>query len=232
MGKVVGIIGGMGPESTIQLMDKIVGYTPITREQDHLRMIVDNNPGIPDRTEFLLGIGPSPVPMVIESAQLLENAGANFIAIPCNTAHAFIREIQKVVNIPVLDMLALTADSLGRQFPPGNTFLLLTTSGSLSVNLFQKYLNHFQLKIPEPEQQNQIMEIIYGKSGVKCDGSNQTNSMKLKKVMKDLIEPDLSGIIAGCTEISLILTDKIFDLPVIDPLDVLAREIVSRAKMD
>ncbi|MEJ2049147.1 MAG: amino acid racemase [Calditrichota bacterium] len=228
----VGIIGGMGPESTIRLMDKIIRYTPVTREQDHLRMIVDNNPGIPDRTDFLLGIGPSPVPMLIESAQLLENAGANFIAIACNTAHAFIREIHNVVNTPVLDMLALTADKLGGQFPPGSTFLLLTTSGSLLANLFQKYLNHFRLKVPDPEQQNLIMEIIYGKSGVKCAGSNRTNGMRLKKVIKDLIGPDLSGIIAGCTEISLILTDKIFDLLVIDPLDILAREIVRRAKTD
>jgi aspartate racemase len=230
--KVVGIIGGMGPESTIRLMEKIVRYTPITKEQDHIRMIVDNNPGIPDRTDFLLGKGPSPVPMLIKSAQLLENAGANFIAIACNTAHTFVQEIQNVVNIPVLDMLALTADKLVRQFPQGSTFLILTTSGSLSANMFQKYLSLFRLKVPDPKQQNLIMEIIYGKSGVKCGGSNRTNSMKLKKVIKDLIEPDLSGIITGCTEISLILTDKIFNLPVIVPLDILAREIVRRAKTD
>ncbi len=232
MGKIVGIIGGMGPESTIRLMDKIVKYTPVKREQDHIRMIVDNNPWIPDRTDYLLGKGSSPLPILIESARLLEDGGAEFIAIACNTAHTFLPEIRKEITIPVLDMLALTAGKLEKQFPLDSRFLLLTTSGSLAINLFQKYLERFQLKLPNDKQQNGIMQIIYGKAGVKCAGDTKTNRIKLQKIIKELMEPDLSGIIAGCTEIGLILEDQIFDLPIIDPLDLLAREIVRRATTD
>jgi len=219
----------MGPESTIRLMDKIVKYTLVTREQDHIRMIVDNNPWIPDRTDYLLGKGPSPLPMLIESARLLQDDGAQLIAIACNTAHAFIEEIRESIRVPVLDMLGLTARLLERKFPPHNQFLVLTTSGSLAIQLFQKYLNGFQLKIPNTKQQDEIMQIIYGKSGVKCAGDTKTNRIKLQKIIMELMEPDLSGIIAGCTEIGLILEDQIYDLPIIDPLDLLAGEIVYRA---
>jgi aspartate racemase len=232
LGKIVGIIGGMGPESTIRLMDKIVKYTPVKREQDHIRLIVDNNPGIPDRTEYLLGNGPSPLPMLIESARLLQDDGAQLIAIACNTAHVFIQDIGKEIRPPILDMLALTVGKLEKQFPPDSRFILLTTSGSLAINLFQKYLNRFQLKIPNDGQQNEIMKIIYGEAGIKCAGDTKTNRIKIQKIIKELMEPNLSGIIAGCTEIGLILEDQIYDLSVIDPLDVLAREIVHRAASD
>jgi aspartate racemase len=228
----VGIIGGMGPESTIRLMDKIIKYTPVHREQDHIRLIVDNNPGIPDRTEYLLGNGPSPLPMLIESARLLQDDGAQLIAIACNSAHAFIQDIGKEIRPPILDMLALTANKIEKQFPFDSGFLLLTTSGSLAINLFQRYLKGFQLKIPNDGQQDEIMKIIYGEAGIKCAGDTKINRIKIQKIIKELIEPDLSGIIAGCTEIGLILEDQIYDLPVIDPLDILAREIVHRATTD
>src|SRR5208337_1505190 len=93
----IGILGGMGPEATIDLFTKIVHSTPVSRDQDHLRLIIDNNPGIPDRQKAILENGPSPATMLIKTAKNLAVAGADFIVMPCNTAHYWIQEIRKAV---------------------------------------------------------------------------------------------------------------------------------------
>ena len=69
---VVGILGGMGPEATVELFRRIVASTPVDRDQDHLRILIDNNPRIPDRTAAILGTGPDPLVELTESAKLLD----------------------------------------------------------------------------------------------------------------------------------------------------------------
>ena len=88
--KTVGVIGGMGPEATVDLMTRVIGKTPAVNDQDHLRMLVDNNPKIPSRIAAIIeGTGESPVPVLTEMARGLEVQGASFLAIPCNTAHVY-----------------------------------------------------------------------------------------------------------------------------------------------
>ncbi|GAH53208.1 unnamed protein product, partial [marine sediment metagenome] len=107
--KIIGILGGMGPEATVDLFHKIIKFTPAKKDQDHFRIIIDNNPKIPDRTAAILGKGEDPLPALQETARNLEKAGVDFIIIPCNTAHYFLPQIQKSVNIPVLNMIEETA---------------------------------------------------------------------------------------------------------------------------
>jgi len=102
--KIIGILGGMGPEATLDLFHKIIKLTYAEKDQDHLRIIIDNNPKIPDRTDAISGTGKDPLPKLIVTAQILEKAGADFIIIPCNTAHYFISEIQQSIKIPILTL--------------------------------------------------------------------------------------------------------------------------------
>jgi aspartate racemase len=134
MAKVLGILGGMGPMSTVDLMRKVTEKTPVKKEQEHLRMLVDSRPQIPDRTAAILGKGPSPAPMLQESARLLERWGAELLAIPCNSAHAFLPDVRDAVAVEVLDMIGLVGRELGRRFPPGSPVALLATTGSRPVN--------------------------------------------------------------------------------------------------
>ncbi|MDD2573765.1 MAG: amino acid racemase [Bacillota bacterium] len=85
--KIVGILGGMGPEATVDLSQKVLKATPAKTDQEHLRIIIDCNSKIPDRTAYILEGGEDPGPYMEESAKLLENAGAELILIPCNAAH-------------------------------------------------------------------------------------------------------------------------------------------------
>jgi aspartate racemase len=230
MTKIAGIIGGMGPLSTIELLEKIFNYTPAEREQNHLRVLVDNHPQIPDRTDFIIGKGISPLPMMTESARLLQKWGADFLAIACNTAHYFYADIQKSVSIPLLNMLELVADEVYRLVPDGKRVAILTTNGARQANLFEAYLKAYQIVYPDPQiQQSCLMDAVYGKNGIKTRKLTDDNVGKIMLVIEKVMRFQPALIIAGCTEIELALAGRKWDCPVVFPLDLLAREIVKTA---
>ena len=114
---VIGIIGGMGPEATVDLMRRVIAATPAGDDGDHIHMIVDNNPKIPSRIATLIdGNGIDPAPELIRMARGLEAAGATVLAIPCNTAHAYADQIAASVAIPLLDMVAADGRTPRRMF--------------------------------------------------------------------------------------------------------------------
>ena len=228
--KIIGIIGGMGPLSTIELMKKIYLRTPVEKEQQHLRILVDNRPQIPDRTDFILGTGPSPLPQLQESVRLLEKWGADFIAIACNTAHLFYDEMAMVANIPILNMLVLLDSVLMKQLPEGSCIGLLTTTGALKSELFHQYLPRYQLIVPSDHlQKKYIMEAIYGEHGVKTGGVSEQNKSFLHETIKEMRKEAPALILAGCTEIGLILQEMDVGVEILNPLDLLADEIVIQA---
>ena len=103
--KIIGILGGMGPEATAHFYFKLIKATPSKTDQDHFRVIMDSNSKIPDRTSAKSGNGENPVPALIETAKTLECAKVDVACIPCITAHYFIDEIQESVNFPILNAL-------------------------------------------------------------------------------------------------------------------------------
>jgi aspartate racemase len=231
MSKIVGIIGGMGPLSTIKLLEKIFESTSVKREQDHLRILVDNRPQIPDRTDFILGEGVSPLPMLEESAKLLQAWGADFLAIACNTAHYFYSDLIKSISIPLLNMLKIVAAEVHRQISAGEKVAILTTSGARRAKLFEPYLRDYKLVYPDDRtHQSNLMEAVYGCSGIKSESLNEENVGRIKQTMEEMIQFQPALIIAGCTEIELALKRVPSFCQVIFPMDLLAKEIVRTAK--
>jgi aspartate racemase len=226
MPKLVGILGGMGPMSTVDLMRKVTEKTPVQKEQEHIRMLVDSRPQIPDRTAAILGKGPSPAPMLQESARLLEQWGAEVLAIPCNSAHAFLLEIRAAVGIEVLDMIGLVDRELGRSFPTGTTVALLATTGTRQARIYHDRIRNFQLVTPpDPAQEELVMGAIYQ---VKLEDGVEEPRRKLVEALAAL-DPAPAAVIAGCTEVELALEGAGISLPVLLPMDLLAEEIVERA---
>ena len=114
MDKVLGIIGGMGPLSAVKLFERIVLLTDANCDQEHLRILIDNNTSIPDRTDYILGkIKEDPRVQLIQSAQKLETMGADYLVICCNTAHYFYEELAQSVDIPILNMIEEAAKYVG-----------------------------------------------------------------------------------------------------------------------
>ncbi len=185
--EILGVVGGMGPAATIQFMHLVVSLTPAQRDQDHIRMLVDMNPAIPpDRTAAILGQGPSPVPELVKSARLLEQAGATFLVFPCNTAHYFLPQVQAQINIPILNMIEETAAYIGGERGGMNKIALLATDGTVQTGLYQQALSGRKLNylVPDEAAQQAVMKTIYDiKAG--CD---------LKKAKQTFAPRPLSGL--------------------------------------
>ncbi len=220
---VIGILGGMGPDATITLFHRIVALTDAQKDQDHFRIIIDNNPTIPDRTEALLGRGQSPVSQLQASAQRLQAAGAQVIGMPCNTAHAFFLEIEKTVSIPFLNMVKITQKKTEEQKKKtGKPFFLLATRGTVNTGVFSG------LKIPEEKVQKKVQALIYK---VKKGGGLREQQEELLEIINQIQEKS-EGVVLGCTELSFLFwppyNEKIKGQTefIIDPLDLLAKELI------
>jgi aspartate racemase len=230
MSKTIGILGGMGPEATIYMFRLIVKLTKVEKDQDHIPLIVFNNPKIPDRTTAIVSSGPSPLPFLIDSAIFLEKAGADFILMPCVTAHYFYKEIVKHISIPFLHLLEESVDYVKRKLGHVKRIGLLATDGTVQTGLFQELFskNGIEIVLPEKEGQNLLMKGLYQKEGVKAGYIERPREMILR-VLQQLIQDNVDGIIAGCTEIPLVLSQSDMEIPFINPLKIIARKSIRKA---
>jgi len=231
--KVVGILGGMGPEATIDLFTKIVKGSKVKKDQDHLRIIIYNNSKIPDRTLAIEGKGLSPLPDLIQSAKVLEKAGVDFVLIPCITAHYFFAHLQKKIKIPILHILEETLKYIQTQLKEVHNIGIIATTGTVHAGLFQDTFSKTDIKLtfpPVEAQKKWVMGAIYGKRGIKVIGPSENSKRLIFKVSKELISQGAQAIIAGCTEIPLVLKEGDLPIPIIDPLSVLAQAAIEKAK--
>ena len=227
--KVIGILGGMGPEATWDLFGRITKLTHAERDADHLHIIIDSNPKIPDRTQAIIGNGTSPVPAMITAGRNLEKSGADFIVIPCMTAHFFIRQVQESLHIPVINAFELMQQRLSNEMFA--KVGVIATTGSLDSKLYEHYLDRVQLILPGPKaQENEVMDLIYGLNGIKAGSLSGSILTRLNRIITRFQQQGAEAVIAGCTEIGLVLRHQPMPLPVIDPLDLLAEEAVRLAK--
>ena len=231
--KIIGILGGLGPEATIDLFTKIVKSTKVKKDQDHLRILIDNNPKIPDRTLAIQGKGPSPLPHLVRSGRTLEKAGADFIIIPCVTAHYYVERLQKKIGIPILHIAEETMKYMEAELKGVRRVGLIATTGTVQAGIFQRFLPRIgkELILPTSEiQKKRVMKAIYGKDGIKAIGPSKSSKRLILQASRTLIRRGAQAIIAGCTEIPLVLQDGDLPIPVIDPVTILAHSAVARAK--
>jgi len=227
--KIIGILGGMGPEATADLYMRIIRATPVEKDQDHYRIIIDSNAKIPDRTPAILGSGPSPLPMMLETGRNLQRAGADFIIMPCNTAHHYHSQLQKGLEVPVLHMIRLSAEHTKKSHSGVDKAGLLATDGTLASRLYHESYGDQGIEIvaPAEETQRQVMDAIY--RHIKR-GDLETGGKLLHGAAHRLMDAGAQAVICGCTEVSLVLHDGDLTVPVVDPLQVLAEEAVELAR--
>lgn len=230
MKRTIGIIGGMGPEATADLYLKIIRATPARRDQDHFHVLIDSNPAIPDRTAAIFGRGEDPVPALQETARNLELAGADFLVMPCNTAHYFYSEIRAAVRIPILHMMRETAAYTVDRWPGLRRVGLLATDGTLKTRLYHQAFAERGVEVLEPAAADQelVMRAIYGEDGIKA-GQHEGPRRILLAVAQGLVAAGAEAVVAGCTEIPLVLRDGDLAVPVIDATWILALAAVREA---
>ena len=222
MKKIIGIIGGMGPMATADLFKKIIDNTPAEKDQDHIRVLIDSNTDIPDRTAALLSGGASPIPALTDSVRRLVTAGADCLIMPCNTAHGFYDAVQAAAGaVPVLHMIRLTGEELKRS---GITKVgLLATSGTVKTGIYAKNLAGIEILVPNATEQEAVMELIYGavKAGLKT-----YDASRVQAAADRLLAEGAQVIILGCTELPLAKELYGLDFPSVDPTLCLAQGAV------
>lgn len=222
----LGIIGGVGPMATAYFMELVIDKTPAKADQDNLPMIVFNDPQIPDRTDFILGRSDkNPVPEMVKVARWLERAGADYIAIPCNTAHFFYDEICAAVRIPVLNIMRETTALLAGAGVSGGTVGLMATEGTVHSGVFQSYLaeDDISVMVPGADDQAIVTSLIYDQ--VKQNKPYDVDAFLA--VASRLRDRGADAVIVGCTELSVIYQD-LREKPdyFVDSLDALAQRCV------
>ena len=229
----VGIVGGVGPAATVDFMSKLVNGTDAARDQDHIKILVEQNPQIPDRTENLVGGGTDPTVALYSTCKKLERGGADILAIPCNTAHAYVDRIQRHLDVPIISILSATTDAIREMSPRINRVGILATNGTIHSGLYQNALEEARLEylIPDEFHQALVMESIYGREGVKAGFTQGLCQRQIRQAFDHLVENGAEAIILGCTELPLIVSgtrETLGGIP-IDPTDVLARKCVQLA---
>jgi aspartate racemase len=228
--KTIGILGGMGPEATVFMFNLIVSLTKAEKDQEHIPILIYNNPKTPDRTAFFNNNGISPLNELVSGAQLLEKSGADFVIMPCNTAHYFYKDIIQSINIPFINMIEETAKYASEKLSGMRSFGLLSTTGTYSTRLYESYFEKYSLYItvPDNKYKEKVMQAITGKQGIKA-GYKKEPLRILLEVIDHLKSKDARGIINGCTEISLVINEKHLDLPLLKPMHVLAEKAIKFA---
>jgi len=224
MKKTVGIIGGMGPDATVDLFSKIVKYTDANSDQENIHLVIDNNTSIKDRSSYILNNDNSPEEELKKTALKLQGYGVDFLAMPCNTAHYFYDSIQQSLNIPIINMIEETAIYVKKNYK-GKTHILLSTEGTYKSNIYKENFKKYNLDIiyPNKKQKKVFMKSIYN-----FKASESIDFVELQNTLKSLYNKNTLFIL-GCTELPLIFNKNKIKYSYIDSTKILAKAVIKKA---
>ncbi len=226
--KTLGIIGGMGPLATIDLYKKITDLTPAKCDQDHIHIIIDSYPQIEDRTKFIVDNEKSPLEKLKKSAILLEEAGADALIMPCNTAHYFAKDIIETVSIPLIHIVDSAVNSIKSNYPKAKNIALFATTGTKKGRIYENILidNGYNVVNFNQDFDKKIMACIY--DGVKA-GKIEEYIPLFNECEKEAENLKADIIIAACTEIPLLIPYSRGNIAFIDATYELAKSAVKFA---
>lgn len=221
----LGIIGGMGPEASQVMYRELIELTDAKRDQDHLDVLIYSHASMPDRTAAIESGNTAEIRgLLAADAVKLRRAGADVLAIPCNTSHYFISDIEKAVDIPVVNMVEEAAARIAQK-PDVKKVGILATDGTLRTGLYRRALEKLGLEAFEPDEKHQktVMRIIYDqiKAGRKGDRDDFASvDLFLKKNGCD-------GAILACTELSVFRENHELDSFYVDAMRVLVQRCIT-----
>ncbi len=231
MKKTIGILGGMGPEATAYMYNLLIKKTEVKKEQDHIRVVILSDPGVPPRTDAVLGKGPSPVPYLVKGVKTLMGAGADFIIMPCVTAHYFIPEVREQVDFKLLSLVEESVKWAKLKVAGLKKAGIVASTGTLKSRLFHDAFEGegIELIAPEGKAQEEVMEAIFGGKGIKAGYTEGGAREMILSCVRKLIERGAKAVIAGCTEVPLVLRDADIPVPLIEPMRITAEAGIEAA---
>ena len=230
-GRRIGVLGGMGPAATVDFYTKLIEQTPAGRDQEHLPVVIWADPGVPDRSDNLLGTGEDPTPWLQRGIDALVDAGCDLLAVPCNTAHAFVPPLARAAGLELVSIVEVAADHLAAAGV--RSAGLLATTGTVRSRLYADALARRGIATVEPDEPGQTL-VMKAIAAVKAGGAGPTHAQALVEVSSALAARGAQRVVAACTEIVLALDGAALDgaavgLAVVDPARLLARRVVDLA---
>jgi len=223
-------MGGLGPEATVDFMARVLALTPAEKDQDHVHLLVDQNPGVPNRQEAILRGAEDPAPTLAAMARRLESAGADFIVMPCNAAHAFQACIEAAVGIPFVSIVDVTVEAVrGR----GSMVGLMATPAGIAAGTYQAALGSGTgdsadaLILFDEAECEHFMTLVYA---IKAGDRGPGVAAAMRQLADTLVERGADVLIAGCTEIPLVLGPGDIGVPLVVSTDELARRTIELAR--
>lgn len=233
--KVLGLIGGMGPVASAYMLDRLVTLTPAEKDQDHIETIVHSNSRVPDRTAGICGTGPSPLSELARSVDLLTRMGVDCIVFACMTSHHFLPELRRRTSVELIDGVAETATRCVTRHPEVRRVGLLASSGALRAGVFQTAFTARGIEVDTfsaPEQAHYFMEPVYAPWGIKAGHVTGLPRERILAGVRLLLDRGAQAIIAGCTEIPLVLTAADLPVPLLDTIDIMCEAAIARCLAD
>lgn len=230
---MLGVLGGMGPMAGATFASRVVALTPAARDQDHVPLILCNDPRVPDRSAARLGQGEDPLPAMVRGLRLLERAGATLVAIPCNTAHLWYDQLAAATKLPVLHIVESVSAELERLGAAGCRVGLMGTAATLQLDLYGEALRRqgFQVLPTEPEEVRLCAEAIEAVKSNECDQGFAPAASCIAR----LVARGAQAVVLGCTELPLAVPHArrgAFGAILTDSIDALARAAIRRCVED
>ncbi|SDZ99416.1 aspartate/glutamate racemase family protein [Rubrimonas cliftonensis] len=223
----VGVLGGMGPEATVLLMSRLIRATPARDDADHVPLIVDQNPQVPSRIARLIeGVGEDPAPVLADMARRLEAAGAEALAMPCNTAHHYAPAIRAAASVPFIDMVALSVARALATAGAGGRVGVLASPAVRRIGLFDGPLAAAGLTPVYVADEAATLAAI---RAIKADGPTPAARAALGAASAALLAAGAEAQMIACTEFSLIPDAVDPGARAFDTLDALVDGIVAFA---
>ena len=229
MQKTVGVMGGMGPDATVDFMARVIALTESNGDQDHVHMIVDQNPTIPDR-QTAINEGTDEVSDALGAmAKRLEDAGADFLVMVCNTAHVFIDGVYASTNIPFIHLIEESVKEIDIVSPDAKKVGVMATTGCLNTGIYQDAVTASgrEALVPEGDDMQELMNLI---EAIKAGGKGEDVQKDMQASANKLVDRGADVIIAGCTEIPIVFEGENCDVPVVSTTGVLAQRTLELAK--
>lgn len=217
MARVLGVLGGMGPAATVAFLARVQALTPARGDEDHIRVIADINPQVPNRHTQPEAAGLT----LGEMARALKTAGAQVLAMPCNTAHAHADAI-RAAGLPFIDMIAETAKAAGAK-----RVGVLATPGAALLYAEALAVEGLEMVAPSPGERERFMQVVFG---VKAGDVGSDQRAAMRDLAKALIAAGAEAVIGGCTEVPLLLDQGDVEAPLIDSAEVLAQACVAACR--
>jgi len=227
--KTAGVMGGMGPDATLDFMAKVIALTDSGNDQDHIHMIVDQDPTVPNRQRAIREGLNNVTDALGAMAKRLEDAGADFLVMVCNTAHVFLDGVHANTSIPFISIIDESVNEIDRVCPGARIVGVMATDGCLDTGIYQDAITASgrEALVPDGAAMEQLMSLI---TAIKAGNQGEDIRQSMQASANALVEQGADVIIAGCTEIPIVFEGENCSVSVIGSTNVLAQRTLDLAK--